>query len=332
MRNLLLGVTLTAASLVAVFALFEVYVRSTTTDGRNFDIEMWRYARDLKRVSDIPGVGHEHVPGRAGTYMGVEVKINSAGWRDRDYEMEKPAGAVRIMMLGDSLTFGWGAPPKDVTANILEQMLNQDGGQIYEVLNTGVGNTNTAMQVAYFIHEGYKYAPDMVVLNYFINDAEPTPTRTRNWLIENSYAAVVLAGRLDILMRTYFDRGDWKSYYGGLYASERAGWRNTRAAIAALADFCHRKGIDLVVVNYPELHQLSPYPFKGISDLVRAEAAINGLPFLDLQPAVAAEPPRSLWVTETDAHPNGRAARRFARAIAGFLREHFPTRFDTVRS
>ena len=118
-------------SVVIGFGLFEVYTRIFETDGQNFDIEMWRYAKDLKRVSDIPGMGHEHVPGTEGVYMGVPVKINSVGWRDDEHPIEKPAATTRIMMLGDSLTFGWGVPADGVTSNILEQRLNgaaADGG------------------------------------------------------------------------------------------------------------------------------------------------------------------------------------------------------------
>ncbi len=89
MKNLVFAVCLAGMSLLIVFGLFEGFVRITQTDVKNFDIEMWRYARDLKRVSDIPGMGHEHVPDTSGVYMSVPVTINSAGWRDKEYSLEK---------------------------------------------------------------------------------------------------------------------------------------------------------------------------------------------------------------------------------------------------
>jgi lysophospholipase L1-like esterase len=326
-RNLLLSILLTGVSLIAAFVLAEAFVRFAETDGSNFDIEMWRYARDLKRVSAIPGMGHEHVPGRSGTYMGVPVAINSVGWRDREYTRRKPPGTVRIMMLGDSLTFGWGAPPEGVTSNILEDLLGHLDGHKYEVLNTGIGNSNTAMEVAYFLNEGYTFEPDIVVLNFFINDAEPTPSRNNNFLIDNSYAAVFLAGRFDTLMRTYFGRENWQEYYRSLYEPDQPGWQVARKAIAELATFCRERGIRLVLVHYPELHQLSPYPFQDVTDMVQAQARAQDIPFLDLLPAIAAEPPASLWVTKTDAHPNGKAARKFAASLLGFFEETYPETF-----
>ncbi len=315
-------------SVVIGFGLFEVYTRIFETDGQNFDIEMWRYAKDLKRVSDIPGMGHEHVPGTEGVYMGVPVKINSVGWRDDEHPIEKPAATTRIMMLGDSLTFGWGVPADGVTSNILEQRLNgaaADGG--YEILNTGIGNTNTAMQLAYFLAEGKAYKPDVVVLNYFINDAEPTPSRKAHWLLNRSYAAVFLASRFDTLMRSYFDRGSWLDYYRGLYTDDQPGWREAQAAFRRLAAFCRENNIALMVAHYPELHQLDPYPFAEVTQLVAKMAESEGVPFLDLLPGVQDKRPTSLWVTPTDAHPNKLAAQSYSAQIAAALQSRFRALF-----
>ena len=93
--RILSGFIVVAISLLVSFGLLEVYTRVFEADGQNFDIEMWRYAQDLKRVSDIPGMGHEHVPGGEGIYMGVPVKINSVGWRDEEHPLEKPAASSR---------------------------------------------------------------------------------------------------------------------------------------------------------------------------------------------------------------------------------------------
>lgn len=308
--------------------MLEGYVRLTQTDGQNFDIEMWRYAKDLKRVSAIPGMGHEHIPGQSGIYMGVPVTINSHGWRDKEYPLEKPSNVIRIMMLGDSLAFGWGAPPDGITSNILEDRLNAPYDHTrYEVLNTGIGNSNTAMQTAYFLHTGYQFQPDIVVLNYFINDAEPTPTRKDSFLIENLYSAVYLAGRIDIVKRMYLGHSDWKTYYQHLYQPQAPGWLATQKAIAQLAQFCQDRGIALLIAHYPELHELAPYPFENVQHLLIEQAHKHALPFVDLLPSVAGEEPSTLWVTPTDAHPNGKAGTRFAEALQQALVQNFPQYF-----
>lgn len=327
MRNLASGLLVAVITVVVGLVALELFVRAVYSDGSNFDIEMWRYAKDLKQVSEIPGVGHEHRPNTAGTYMGVPVSINSMGLRDNEYALAKPDGQVRVLMLGDSLTFGWGAPVEGTTSKALERLLNAEGGTQYQVINTGVGNTNTAMQTAYFLNRGHQFQPDVVVLNYFINDAEKTPEKKENFLTSFSYAAVFLAGRLDILERTYFGKADWRQYYRDLYRPDAAGWQATQESFARLAAFCRERGIKLMIVNYPELHELESYPFVEVTDAVGRLAAAQGLPFLDLLAAVRAEAPQSLWVTPTDSHPNSKAAELFAAAIAGQLREAYPDLF-----
>ena len=331
MRNFLSGLAVLLMTLVIGAAGLELFVRLAYGDGSNFDIEMWRYAKDLKQVSQIPGVGHEHRPGASGTYMGVPVSINSTGLRDRDYSFDRPSGAVRVLMLGDSITFGWGAPEDGTTSTALERRLNAGTGPMqYEVINTGVGNTNTAMQVAYFIHRGYRFQPDIVVLNYFINDAEETPKKRDNWLTSWSYAAVFLAGRFDILQRTYFGKADWQEYYRDLYRPESRGWQEDERSFTELAAFCRSKGIRLMVVNYPELHELANYPFPEVTSRIAGLAERERLPFLDLLPSIRSEVPTSLWVTPTDSHPNAKAAELFSAAIVEMLRSTYPDLFGNV--
>lgn len=331
MRNFFNGLVVLLITLGIGALGLEFLVRLAYSDGSNFDIEMWRYAKDLKQVSEIPGVGHEHRPSASGIYMGVPVSISTAGLRDRDYPLEKPIGAVRVLMLGDSITFGWGAPEDGTTSTALERRLNAATGPIrYEVINTGVGNTNTAMQVAYFINKGYRFQPDVVVLNHFINDAEETPKRRDNWLTSWSYAAVFLAGRFDILQRTYFGKADWREYYRDLYRPDAPGWQEEERSFIELAAFCRVKGIRLMVANYPELHELDNYPFPDVTGRIAALAQREELPFVDLLPSIRSEVPTSLWVTPTDSHPNAKAAELFSAALVGMLKSTFPDLFGNV--
>ncbi|MCA6111268.1 SGNH/GDSL hydrolase family protein [Bradyrhizobium cenepequi] len=317
-KNAIFGIFSIAISLIVAAGLLELYACLIETDGTNFDIEMWRYAKDLKRASDIPGVGHEHIPGKNGVYMGVPITINSAGWRDREHSVQKENGAIRIMMLGDSLTFGWGARPEDVTSFRLERLLNAKENR-FEVINTGIGNANTAMEATYFMKKAYVYKPEIVVLNYFVNDAEPTPRRTKNFFLEHFYSAVFIAGRFDVLMRTFFGKADWQQYYRDLYQENQPGWLVAQSSLKELANYCKARNIKLIVVNYPELHELSPYPLQDITSVVASKVKALGIPFLDLLPSVENQAPKSLWVTKTDSHPNGKAAGLYADAIMKVL-------------
>src|SRR5215203_5810991 len=49
-------------------------------------------------------------PNYAGWYDGAPVKINNLGFRDpRDYDLAKKPNTFRILVLGDSVTFGHGS-------------------------------------------------------------------------------------------------------------------------------------------------------------------------------------------------------------------------------
>src|SRR4051812_38221913 len=206
------------------YAGAELYVSYAIDDGMQFDLEMWRYARYIKRVSANPAIGHEHTPNTHAHLMGADVKINSQGLRDREFPMTPPPGRIRIMMLGDSLAFGWGVQAEQTSSKRLEKML-LDAGHDVEVINTGVGNYNTEMEVAYFLERGAKLRPHYVVLNYFINDAEPTPRDHSNFLSRHSRAFVYFASRADAALRlaNVGTRTDWKTYYANLYGEEGVG-------------------------------------------------------------------------------------------------------------
>jgi hypothetical protein len=162
------------------------------------------------------------------------------------------------------------------------------------------------------------------VLNYFINDAEPTPQRHNSSILEHSYLAVFAMGRIDALMRTYFGKEDWRDYYAGLYRPDAPGWQAALKSMDALIEYAQANDIRLLIANYPELHQLDPYPFEKVTAAVEEEATSHDVAFVDLLPSVATLVPETLWVSPEDAHPNRVASDHFAAAIAEALRTQFP--------
>jgi hypothetical protein len=301
----------------------EAFVRGVVDTGMQFDLEMWKYAREIKRLSANSQIGHEHRPDAHALLMGVDVTTNRNKLRDREIPFERTTGKFRILMLGDSLTFGWGVRVEQTFAKRLESKLN-DNGIAAEVINAGVGNYNTSMEVAYYFAEGYCYRPDIVVLNYFINDAEEMPHYQFSWLQRQSAALTFIASRIDIIMRRLHvaTRQDWYTYFRNLYdtSESNAGWRGVEDAVQRFAKFNRDRGIEAIVINLPELRQLKPYPFKVEERQVRTLAEQNGLIYLDALPAIADLQPQSLWVSDQDPHPNSVAHDRFAAFIYDFLK------------
>jgi len=326
MKRWLGNVVALSGSALLMAGFFELACRTVLDTGMQYHLEMWKYAVSLKRISSNPEIGHEHTPGARARLMGADVSINALGLRNDDVSSEKPEGTTRILMLGDSITFGWGVAQDETMSVHLAEALNAIAGErenAVEVINSGVGNYNTAMEVAYFMERGAALKPDIVVLNYFVNDAEPTPVyRDVPWLARHSYAYAVLGGAWDGFKRRLGgNEQDWRAYYAGLYGDGAPGWKKAQEKIAALAAFCRTQGIRLVMVNIPELRELQPYAFPDIEAKVQAVAEALGIEYVDLLSSVQGEEPSALWVTAPDPHPNARAQKLMAGRLAGYLAE-----------
>ncbi|MCA9217998.1 MAG: SGNH/GDSL hydrolase family protein [Planctomycetales bacterium] len=101
--------------------------------------------------------------------FGHELTTNSKNLRDREYEFQKPAGAKRILVLGDSFAWGYGVANRDIFTEVLEARFARDQTP-YEVINTGVSGWGTDQEFLYFADEGVKYSPDVVVLAFYLGN------------------------------------------------------------------------------------------------------------------------------------------------------------------
>jgi lysophospholipase L1-like esterase len=259
--------------------------------------------------------------------MGVDFATNSKGLRDREFSYTRTPARLRILMLGDSLTVGWGVAVKNTFAKHIERMY-ADRGVDAEVINTGVGNYNTIQEVEFFVTEGHKYQPDIVVLNFFVNDAEPVPSdRPPSVLARTCYSCIFVLGRVDTLSRRLSGRRDWADYYLSLYGDgDTKGWVDAKSSMARLAEFCRATGTRLLIASLPELHDVQNYRFQRITDLVKAAAFENGVEFVDLLPYLKNRASADLWVTPPDPHPNALAHALIAQGIFDALERQRPAR------
>lgn len=302
-------------SLAVCLAIAEAGLRVVFHQSMDFDIEMWKYATEIKRQSENPAIAHEHRPNSQAFLMGADVQINSLKLREDEIPFEKPADTKRILMLGDSLTFGWGVTQEDTTSEILQALIDRESTGKVQVINTGVGNYNTSMETGYFFEDGRKFDPDVIVLNYFINDAEVTP-RKKGWsLLNASYLYVFVKGRYDVFTRTFLGGENWQEYYQNLYGDDKEGWNASKESILKLGEYASQNGIRFVVAHYPELHELEQYPFGDVTRKVAEVANQAGAVFVDLTPTVSGFDPESLWVSPEDAHPNRKANEQYARKL-----------------
>ena len=311
MKSALKNILLVAVVLVVSALLLEVMTRLVVDDGMTYELEMWKYATGVKVRDFRPEQGHKHGPNRSATLMSVPVRTNDQGFRGPAIAAQAAPGTARIAFLGDSTTMGWGvAEPETFASQVIARLQAQ--GRKVDGFNEGVGNWNTSQELAHFRDVGLRMKPDIVVLTYFINDAEPMPSYPgESWLDRHSAAWIVLNYRLDSLIRQFGPRPDWKHYYRNLYTDSAPGWQQTQKALASFGEIARSSGTRIVVFHLPELRELRPYPFQEVTDKVRKVVEASGLSFVDLLPTVETMDPASLWVTVPDPHPNAKADTAF---------------------
>ena len=197
------------AVIIVILALGEVLTRVYLHFNTVYDIEMTRYAINLKEDSDNKLIGHVHTPSKSIELMDVMVDINSDGHRDKEYAIDK-GGKYRIIFLGDSLTFGWGVKEEETFATLIEGGMNSQSPT--EIINFGAGNYNTEQAVNLFIEKGLNYNPDKVVLFYFINDAEPTPKRSALWVLGYSQFISLYWSKMNSLLNNIVPANSFREY------------------------------------------------------------------------------------------------------------------------
>lgn len=311
-------------ALLFVTLLLEGILRVAFYHSKDFSMEMWKYAVQLKRPVPNPKLSFAHQPNGHAFLMGVDVQINSQGLRDNEYSLTKPAGVYRVMLLGDSTTFGWGVPLNETSAKILERSLNAQripGYDHVEVLNGGVGNYDTVQEVTYYETRGRAFHPDLVILVYFINDPEPVPVEREGFLIDSSYLIAFSVNRFDGVLRRIGTRPDWNRYYSSLYDDNRPGFQACKAALIDLVSTTKMENTKLLVAILPELHQINGrYPFTAAHQKIKDVLATEHAPVLDLIDGLRNHGPEStLWVTPLDDHPNGKANTLVAAQIQDWM-------------
>ncbi len=313
--RLLAGLVSAALALLAAEGLLRV---SSARWLHVLDVEMWRYARAVKRPAAPPEV-EDHRPGAEARLMGVHVRTDARGFRRADPETEarRRPGERLVAALGDSLTFGWGVDPGDTWPSQLERLLRaRCPGRPATVVNAGIGNSNTAMQRARYERRVRPLEPDWVVVGWFVNDAEPSPVPSGNPLVWRSALAGLFSTRLrqgaEVRLR------DYRAYYGALHDERRPGWIAMRRALRELGASLARDGAAATLVLLPELHAPRAFgPFAAVYARVAAEAREAGFEVIDPSPAFPPGPGDRFWVSSADAHPNAAAQRLFAGAVAG---------------
>ncbi|MFM6190791.1 MAG: SGNH/GDSL hydrolase family protein [Planktothrix sp.] len=126
-----------------------------------------------------------------------DFKLNSQGFKDVEFTVEKPAGIYRILGIGDS--FAYGVVPYEYNyLTLLEEQLNQSG-QKTEVINMGIPGMGPRDYLSILVNEGLKLNPDKVVVFFYIgNDFLDNVMTAKLRTEEKSYVIALIKSLIKI--------------------------------------------------------------------------------------------------------------------------------------
>jgi lysophospholipase L1-like esterase len=266
-------------------------------------------------------------------------------WRENPYGLRsfhvnegKPDGVRRIVVLGDS--FSWGDQITELESTwpyVMERALRESGleVQVINLAEPGFTTVNSAERLELL---GWRFQPDLVILQYLVNDPLPSAPRGRaeseSWLFpvwnlppeidavrrHSSLYAFLNDRWVELQMRYRFREG-----YATLYDDEFIGWQDCQKALAGMASSCRMRDVPMLMAIFPALQGTldEGYRYRGLHLKVMGVAPSLGFPAIDLTDDLAAvdSVARRWQAAPWDAHPNAEAHALFGRAMAEAVEE-----------
>lgn len=274
----------------------------------------WEYHWRLADRGRGPGTttehGYEEYDARLGwrprpDFRSAEVRTNSLGMRGtREYALEREPGRARVVLVGDSFTWGEEVGDDETFGRLLERLLHPT-----EVVNLAVRGFGTDQQLLRLRDPGLAFRPDVVVLGLFEENVHRNVLRFRDFakprfvlrggelelvqvpvpepdavragepdLPASRLAALLAARGRDLVEKTIFRTP----------LSQREEVRVTLAILAAAKREAESVGARFVLVFIP----WSDFDgAKPLDDVLAAWAAGHGVEYLDLVERFRALPP-----------------------------------------
>jgi hypothetical protein len=170
-----------------------------------------------------PVTGNMHRPYVEGWYREegeAYVTINSVGLRDREHTTAKPAGVVRMLVLGDSYAEALQVPVEQTFWAVLERELNAChafGQNVVEAINLGVSGYGTAQELLALRTWGWAYQPDIVLLAFLTGNDISDNSKELNNLSSTPRPYFIKAGTDLVLDQSFLSTTTYKQKTGKMW-------------------------------------------------------------------------------------------------------------------
>jgi hypothetical protein len=195
--------------------------------------------------------------------------------RDYYYPPRKAPGVFRIIVIGDSFTFGGKMHFDDSFSKRLERMLNLNNNQRkVEVLNWGISGYSTLHEVELVKDAVTQFNPDLIVVQITLNDAEVQPYRVTH-SYQNKQGKVILGNPLFkywtslgyLVKRIYYTNlnKEYVTHHSAAF-EDPASWNIFAGAFQQIRQQTSGRSIPLLAVLFPMMsHPFDDrYPFHAV--------------------------------------------------------------------
>ena len=284
------------------------------------------YSDLIRNTDDF--LRYELKPSLSTVYHGAALHTNRWGMRDKEYELQKPAGTFRVAVLGSSLAMGEGVGDDETFESILEDRLNRqassDRSTRIELMNFGVGFYNPLQDLIVLEGKAVRFQPDAI----FVVGHTSDPFELVHHFSERLSAKV--EPPYDFLRDTLKSAGVAQDPKTGIAQETRKDVLDKRlqpyayplltSTYRRMVELCRARGIEPVWIYMPIPGDL----WEGselMSDLIGA-ARTAGFTVVDLSNVYADRDVEQLTVAAWDNHPNARAHRLIADRLYQELRDN----------
>ncbi len=269
-----------------------------------------------------------------------QTRYDNLGVRNPNYSPLKPSNCKRVLILGDSFTYGAGVSDDSrIFPKKLEKQLNAEffrQGEKIEILNGGISNSLTGDWVKLLEQVKDSFKPDVILIIFFLRDGTLTSSAgsffgpiqkeiklryDRSVLYQNVYLFRLLREPLDRLyLSRKYSTTIRASYLGN--PKQTIEWEKAKINIIKIQDIAKEIHVKVGLVVFPILVELNRnYPFKDVCDCIIKFGAEHHIPNLSLLPAFMGKNGPDLWVSPYNQHPNEQAHLIAASAIQPFLKD-----------
>jgi lysophospholipase L1-like esterase len=248
---------------------------------------------------------------------GEPTPLNNLGYRDIDVPPKSPR--YRIVVIGDSITWGVGLSEQERFSNLLQRFLGSD----YEVFNFGIPGHNLPEHLQ-TLDTALAISPDFVLLQLYTNDfeigdmerprARPLlPGRAADrWLLSSSALYTMLSAQWPRIQEKLGWLETYEHYMYRYLGDPKS--PEAAAGMAMLHQFVARAreaGVPVGTVMFPNPGVLGrDYQFAYLHDRVAAFCADERIHCVDLRgPFLTSfKDLREIVVSPFDGHPSARAS------------------------